>query len=131
MGMMGPNGPMPMLPPNHPIMMEMQALHHHLGGLYKQPESPQTQAKIAELQARMRELQNQMTQMTGPPPQGWGGGPMDPRMMGPGGPPGGPMDPRMMGPGGPGMPPGPQPQDPFGENFEEDEFSDGKKKRQK
>ena len=44
--MMGPNGPMPMPPPNHPIMMEMQALHQHLQGLYQQPQNPQLQQKV-------------------------------------------------------------------------------------
>ena len=44
--MMGPNGPMPRPPPNHPIMMEMQALDQHLRGLHQQPQSPETQQKV-------------------------------------------------------------------------------------
>ena len=45
--MMGPNGPMPRPPPNHPIMMEMQALDQHLRGLHQQPQSPETQQKVS------------------------------------------------------------------------------------
>ena len=44
--MMGPNGPMPRPPPNHPIMMEMQALDQHLRGLHQQPQNPETQQKV-------------------------------------------------------------------------------------
>ena len=44
--MMGPGGPMPRPPPNHPIMMEMQALDQHLRGLHQQPQSPETQQKV-------------------------------------------------------------------------------------
>ena len=43
---MGPGGPRMMLPPNHPIMMEMQALDHYLRGLFQQPQNPQIQAKV-------------------------------------------------------------------------------------
>ena len=118
--MMGPNGPVPRPPPNHPIMMEMQALDQHLRGLHQQPQSPETQQKvrrlidflsagnsltfdllqIRDLQERMRSLQNTLAQQWGPP-----GGPPPPGMMGPG--PHGP--PRMMGPGGPHGPHGPPP----------------------
>merc|ERR1719394_1567775 len=90
--MMGPNGPMPRPPPNHPILMEMQALDKHLRGLYNQPQSPELQKQIKELHERMRTLQTTLAQQFGPPPG----------MMGPGGPPGGPPGPHMMGPGGPG-----------------------------
>lgn len=44
--MMGPNGPMPRPPPNHPILMEMQALDKHLRGLYNQPQSPELQKQV-------------------------------------------------------------------------------------
>ena len=44
--MMGPNGPVPRPPPNHPIMMEMQALDQHLRGLHQQPQNPETQQKV-------------------------------------------------------------------------------------
>ena len=119
--MMGPNGPMPRPPPNHPIMMEMQALDQHLRSLHQQPQSPETQQKVTrayfyrrlmfltlfslqirELQDRMRSLQNTLAQQWGPP-----GGPPPPGMMGPG-PHGAP---RMMGPGphGPHGPHGPPP----------------------
>ena len=43
---MGPNGPMPMPPPNHPIMMEMQALDRHLRGLYQEPKTPENHQKV-------------------------------------------------------------------------------------
>ena len=46
---MGPGGPRMMLPPNHPIMMEMQALDHYLRGLFQQPQNPQNQAKVKPL----------------------------------------------------------------------------------
>ena len=45
--MMGPNGPMPRPPPNHPIMMEMQALDKHLRGLYNQPQNPDIQKQVS------------------------------------------------------------------------------------
>ena len=44
--MMGPNGPMPRPPPNHPLMMEMAALDKHLRGLYQQPQNADTQAQV-------------------------------------------------------------------------------------
>ena len=52
--MMGPNGPVPvgpggsmgMLPPNHPIIMEMQALHQHIQQLYTQPQNKANQQKV-------------------------------------------------------------------------------------
>ena len=49
--MMGPNGPMPRgPPPNHPAVMEMQALDKHLRGLYQQsqgaPPNPDTQKQV-------------------------------------------------------------------------------------
>ena len=43
---MGPNGPMPRPPPNHPLMMEMAALDKHLRGLYQQPQNADTQAQV-------------------------------------------------------------------------------------
>ena len=43
---MGPNGPMPMPPPNHPIMMEMQALDQHMRALSQQPPTPELQEKV-------------------------------------------------------------------------------------
>ena len=50
--MMGPNGPMPRgPPPNHPAVMEMQALDKHLRGLYQQqqqgPPNPDTQKQVS------------------------------------------------------------------------------------
>merc|ERR1712107_977532 len=106
------NGPMPRPPPNHPIMMEMQALDKHLRGLYQQPQNPDTQQQIKECQERMRHLQNTLAQQFGPPPG----------MMGPGGP-------GMMGPGGPPGPDmGPPAQDPYEEDFDDEEIV-GKKKR--
>ena len=58
--MMGPNGPVPMgapggpmggyppLPPNHPIMMEMQALHQHIQQMCAQPQTPTLQQKVGQ-----------------------------------------------------------------------------------
>merc|ERR1712173_324959 len=146
--MMGPNGPMPRPPPNHPILMEMQALDKHLRGLYNQPQSPELQKQIKELHERMRTLQTTLAQQFGPPPgmmgPGGPGGPNGPHMMGPGpnGPhgPAGPNGPNgPLGPAGAQGPPGPngsQPssagqspaQDPYEEDFDDEEVV-GKKKR--
>ena len=49
--MMGPNGPMARPPPNHPIMMEMQALDKHLRGLYQQPQNPDTQQQVIKIES--------------------------------------------------------------------------------
>ena len=49
--MMGPNGPMARPPPNHPIMMEMQALDKHLRGLYQQPQNPDTQQQVIKMES--------------------------------------------------------------------------------
>ena len=49
--MMGPNGPMARPPPNHPIMMEMQALDKHLRGLYQQPQNPDTQQQVINMES--------------------------------------------------------------------------------
>ena len=58
--MMGPNGPVPMgapggpmggyppLPPNHPIMMEMQALHQHIQQMCAQPQTPTLQQQVGQ-----------------------------------------------------------------------------------
>merc|ERR1719266_2298956 len=81
--MMGPNGPVPMPPPDHPIMMEMRSLDQHLRHLSQQPPTPENQQKMREMQGRMRHLQ----QTIGPDGR--------PMVMGPGG----PMGPR------PGPPP--------------------------
>jgi hypothetical protein len=45
----GPVGPMGYhpLPPNHPIMMEMQALHQHMQQMCAQPPSPANQQKVS------------------------------------------------------------------------------------
>lgn len=75
---MGPNGPMPMPPPDHPIMMEMRSLDQHLRHLSQQPPTPENQQKMREMQGRMRHLQQTIG-----PPIGPDGRPM---MMGPGGP---------------------------------------------
>lgn len=51
--MMGPNGPMPRPPPNHPLMMEMAALDKHLRGLYQQPQNADTQAQVGANENRV------------------------------------------------------------------------------
>ena len=45
-GMRMPMGPQGMMPPPHPIQMEMQHLHQQLNHLYNQPQNPQIQQQV-------------------------------------------------------------------------------------
>ena len=45
-GMRMPMGPGGMMPPPHPIQMEMQHLHQQLNHLYNQPPNPQIQLQV-------------------------------------------------------------------------------------
>jgi hypothetical protein len=48
-GMRMPMGPQGMMPPPHPIQMEMQHLHQQLNHLYNQPQNPQIQQQVGRL----------------------------------------------------------------------------------